>query len=94
MATAKDNRGMSPRPTNEPNTDTYRGKVGAAIRARREKLSISIAEFVDSIALYGIVIKDKTLYAWETGRNPVPIDNLPAIAAVLQTTVKRLMPDA
>lgn len=85
---------MSPRPKNEPNTDTYRGKVGAAIRARREARKLTVTEAIKSLASEGVHVGEKTFYAWESGRNAVPLDNLPALAAILGTTIKKLLPNA
>lgn len=94
MAKAKDNEGMSPRPKNEPNTDTYRGKVGAAIRARREALDISVTDIIKALAAEKLKVKEGTYYAWEQGRNAVPIDSLPALSIALRTTIKKLLPNA
>ena len=67
---------------------TFSGRMGALIRARREKLGISIAELATAAD-----VGEQTIYAWEIGRNTININALPDIAAKLATTAKKLTPD-
>jgi transcriptional regulator with XRE-family HTH domain len=79
---------MSPRLPNQPDESTFRGRVGAILRRRREQLGLSVSEVAESIG-----VATQTLYSWEQGHNPVPTDRLPHIAAALKTKVRRLFPD-
>ena len=92
--TTRSRRTVSPRPSKEPDESRYRGRLGAAVRARRESLGLTIPELVERLAVQGVAITDQALYAYECGRRPVGVDDLPAFAAALKTTIRRLMPEA
>lgn len=88
MLASDQTEAMSPRLPDPPDESTFRGRVGAILRRRREQLGLSVAEVAESIG-----VATQTLYSWEQGHNPVPTDRLPNIAAALKTKVRRLLPD-
>lgn len=75
------------RTTSAEDTTTYSGRLGKSVRARREKLGISVSDFAASLK-----VKPVTIYAWESGKNPVPINIVPTIAKVLGTTAAKILP--
>jgi DNA-binding transcriptional regulator YiaG len=76
------------RKTSAEDLTTYTGQVGARVRKRREQLGVTVDELADACQ-----VTAKTVYAWEAGHNPIPINALPLIAAKLGTSPKRLLPD-
>ena len=87
LASVQDRGSMNPRPKGEPNETTYAGRLGASIRTRREQIGMSVAELAQAIG-----VSEAAIYEWERARRKLNIDYLPAIAAALRTTVKKLMP--
>lgn len=75
------------RNTSAEDLSTYSGKIGARIRKRREQLAITVEDFANTLG-----VKLPTIYHWEAGRNPVPVNLLPSIASALSTSVHRLLP--
>jgi DNA-binding XRE family transcriptional regulator len=75
------------RSTSAEDLSTYSGKIGARIRKRREQLAITVEDFANKLG-----VKLPTIYHWEAGRNPVPVNLLPDIAAALSTSIHRLLP--
>lgn len=73
---------------------TYRGRLGASIRARREQQRLSVAELVDALMTEGVNVTATTLYHYEKGRRPIQVDDLPGFARALKTTVHKLLPKA
>lgn len=73
---------------------TFTGRIGANIRARRESLGHSAGEIHAKLEAAGLSLSLATLYNWESGHAPIPVDALPFIATALRTSVKRLLPDA
>ena len=73
--------------------DTLSGRLGAAIRARREKLNVTVDELQAKLTSQGCDVSAQTIYAWESGTRQIPINDLPAIAASLGTTIRKLMPE-
>lgn len=86
--------GMTPRPNKRPDTSRYRGVLGLAVRTRREQLGMSVEMLVARLAELGVEINQQTLYSYESGHRPIHVDHIPAFAAALKTTIKKLMPDA
>lgn len=80
------------RNTTAQDLDTYSGRLGANIRARREKLGLSVSEFVASLTSKKVKVKAVTIYAWESGQNPIPLNAVPAIADALGWSVSKLLP--
>ncbi len=74
------------RPTNDPDTSTFTGRVAAEIRRRRLARKLS-AE--DAAAAAGVPVQ--TWYNWERGRH-LPLDRLPAIAAAVKCRPRLLIP--
>lgn len=81
-------------PQSSHNRGKYRSSLGLAVRARREKLRMSVEQLVNAVNANGGSISVESLYKYESGRRPIQVDDLPAFAAALQTTVKKLVPDA
>lgn len=79
--------------TSARNTESYSGRLGAAVRERREKLGLTVEAFKLSLALHDIEVGEPTIYHWESGRNPIPINSLPAISAVLKMPIRKLLPE-
>lgn len=70
-------------------------RLAARIRELREKQGLSVPELAAMIPdAAGKPLPDQTLYGWENGRRKVDLDTLPAIAAALKTTLRKLMPEA
>jgi len=87
LATVHD-EAMSPRKRErEIDTSTYRGRLGAKIRARRIELDISVATLAEAL---GVAVQ--TVYGWEFGEHGVEIDRLPEIAKILKTDVHSIIP--
>ena len=82
------------RPPSEPDTSRYRGRLGAAVRSRREKLGLSIAELRDRLETHGASVSKAALYKYESGERPIVVDDLPAFAAALQTSIRQLLPNS
>lgn len=78
---------MAGRPPNKPNLSTFPARVGASIRARRERLKKSGD---DAAAVAGV--PRATWYAWEAGRS-LTLQQLPRIAKALGCKVRLLLPD-
>jgi transcriptional regulator with XRE-family HTH domain len=87
MMASVHSRVMSPRRENPPNEVTYAGRLGAAVKARRKKLGISVAELADALG-----VSEATIYDWEKGRRTLDINYMPAIAFALKTSILRLFP--
>ena len=87
MASGNQTEAMSPRRANPPNDATYAGRLGAAVKARRQKIGMSVAEFADAVG-----VSEATIYDWEKGRRTLDINYMPAIAVVLKTTILKLFP--
>ena len=83
---------MNARPAKDPDQSRYRGVVGAAIRARREKLGLTVPDLVERLASEGCQLAEIAVRQYEQGKRPLPIDALPAFAAALETTIHRLLP--
>lgn len=79
--------------TSARNTESYSGRLGAVIRERREKLGMTVEAFKLSLAQHDVTILEPTIYHWESGRNPIPINAMPAIALVLKMPIRKLMPE-
>lgn len=78
---------MAGRPPKKPDVSTFPGRVGAAIRARRERLKKSGDE-----AAAAAGVPRATWYAWEAGRS-LTLQQLPRIAKALACKVRLLLPD-
>lgn len=81
------------RPQGQPDLSRYRGRVGDAVRKRREKLRLTPEELSQRLAGYGVEIGARAIYAYEQGTRPISLDDLPAFAKALETTTRRLIPD-
>jgi len=73
--------------------DTYSGRAGAIIRARRESLELTADDLRQMMALRGMDVSLPTIYSWESGRAIMPLEALPIIASALKTSPKKLLPD-
>lgn len=72
--------------------DTYSGRLGARIRKQRAALEMSVESFVTALKSRDVEVENVTVYAWESGRNPIPLNAVPAIAATLRVPVLDLLP--
>ena len=73
--------------------DTYQGRVGAAVRARRVAIDMTVEALRDKLAAAGFDVSTDTVYAWEQGRGKMPVNVLPDLAAALSVKLKKLLPD-
>ena len=78
---------MAGRPPNKPDLSTFPARVGAAIRARRERLKNSGDE-----AAAAAGVPRATWYAFEAGRS-LTLQQLPRIAKALGCKVRALIPN-
>lgn len=78
---------MSARPSKQ-NLDTYTGRLGAAIKARRQRRRMTADEFAAAVPT-----SLATVYGWESGRKQVPVNLLPAIARALGVSIHTLLPN-
>lgn len=78
---------MAGRTPKEPDLTTFAGRVGAGIRARRERLKKTGDE-----AAAEADVPRATWYAWESGRS-LTLQQLPRIAKALGCKVRALLPD-
>jgi len=85
---------MSPNRDRPSDLSTYRGRLGAAVRKRRKALGLSQGALAERLAQHGTDVSVPALSTYEGGKRPIQIDDLPAFAAALETTVKKLLPDA
>jgi DNA-binding transcriptional regulator YiaG len=76
-----------PRTAHEPDTSTYKGRVAAQIRRRRERAKLSVAEAAQRA---GVPVQ--TWYHWEQGRT-LPVEALATVARALRCQPKHLVPD-
>lgn len=54
------------------------------IAKRRRTLRLTQEEVVERMRQYGVERAAPTLANWETGRQPIPVEALPALAAALE----------
>lgn len=80
------------RPSKQPDQSTYRGRLAARIRARRESLGLAVADVEARLKAAGTPISSHALYKYETGERPVTADDLPALAKALATSIHKLIP--
>lgn len=80
------------RPRKQPDMTRYTGRVAARILKRRAALGMTTDSFRDALGTQGLTVNMNTLYAWDQGRNPIPIDTLPTIARALRCEISELMP--
>jgi transcriptional regulator with XRE-family HTH domain len=93
MATAtRQTRRAMPRRQKEPDQTTYKGRLGANIRKRREQLGLKPAHVADIMREHGADIGEKSVYAYELGTTGIDLDHLPALAAALNTSIRKLLP--
>ena len=78
---------MSGRPPEPIDESSFPGQVGARIRARRERLKLTVPKAAERAGS-----NEQTWYNWEVGRH-LPLDRLPAIAEALGCKVRTLIPD-
>lgn len=60
-------------------------KISNGLRKQRENSGLSVKQAIDALKEYGIVISEKTLYAWEVGRNMPDADALLALCDIYAT---------
>lgn len=80
------------RPPKQPDKTTYRGRLAARLRSRREVLGLTVAHLEARLEAAGTPISSHALYKYETGERPVTADDLPALAKALETTIHKLVP--
>jgi transcriptional regulator with XRE-family HTH domain len=77
---------VAARPKNEPDLDTYAGRVAARLRYLRERRNWTIADVQERLAAKGHKIPPSTLYAYERGKSgdgvDLPYRLIPVFAAV------------
>lgn len=84
----KQNEAMNPRRRETtPDESTYRGRLAAAIHARREAIDMPVAELAEKVG-----VTTQTVYEWERGASAIDWNRLPALAKALRTTPRRLIP--
>lgn len=71
---------------------TYSGRTGAAICARRISLGLSIEDFRKKLLAKNCEVSTQTIYAWEAGTRPIPLNDIPAISAVLSLRPHDFLP--
>lgn len=91
-STTTRNRKLAARPHAKTDTSTYSGRLGLAIRKRRQDIGVSVADIVTALNVAGFNLQAPAVYNWETGVNPIPMNALPTLAKVLKTTVHELLP--
>lgn len=70
---------------------TLSGRIGNAVCILRTFKGTSVEKFRAALARHGCEVSEATIYAWEAGTRPIPINDLPAIAKALRTTVRDLI---
>ena len=78
--------------TYRENTDTYSGRLGAAIRARRQELGLSVPQLVAKLKRHKCNTAPTSLYSYEQGAVQIQVNDLPAFAKALDTTIQDLLP--
>ena len=91
-AAAIDNRRAMPRPSKEPDTSQFSGRIAARIRAERERIGLSVEELAAKIEGAGYSIAAPTLYHWENGNRRPDLDALPFIAKALRLRLSDFLP--
>lgn len=90
MLASKQNEAMSPRrQTRKPDLTTYRGRLAARIRERREEVGLSAIELGEILG-----VTRNTIHAWEAGEKALDWERLPALAKALRIAPGRLIPPA
>lgn len=79
--------GSMPRNANDPDEQSYSGRVAA----RLKELRLSKGKDIDDLAAT-LGVSAKTVYQWESGRSSPQYDKLPAIAAALGCSIRQLFP--
>ena len=85
-------RKVAARPQSKGNPNTYSGRLGTVVRTRREALAISVEAFKDALEALDVTVTDHTVYHWEKGLRPIPLNAVPAIAKVLKLAIRDLLP--
>ncbi|MFH5806044.1 helix-turn-helix domain-containing protein [Alienimonas sp. DA493] len=80
------------RPPKEPDTTTYRGRLGARLRSLREGQGWSVEELRDRLEAAGLDVTVRTLNGWESGSSSPTVEKYPTIAATFGVTVHGLLP--
>lgn len=84
---------MSPRPPKPAPTKTYTGHVAEQLRYLRACAGLSVEELRDRLEALGQPVPLSTVYAYERGQMPLPLDLAPAWASALRLlTVAELFP--
>lgn len=83
---------VAARPQTKGNTTTYSGRLGAILRKRREELGLSVEAFKDFLATNDVEVTVHTVYHWEKGLRPIPLNAVPAIAKILKLAIRDLLP--
>jgi len=71
---------------------TFSGRVGHAMRVRREAIGKSVEDVQRALDAADIPATTAAIYHWESGRRPIPINALPVIADLLRVSVRSLIP--
>ena len=83
---------VAARPQSNADLSTYTGRLGAAVRKRREELGLSVDDLSASLAAAGIEATKHSVYHWEKGLRPIPVNALPALAKTLKLAIRELVP--
>lgn len=81
-----------PRPPDDVDTSTFRGRFGANLRTLRRKKFETREQFREALVAAGMTTTMATISRWESGRNIPELNEWPIIAAVLGCDVRRLLP--
>lgn len=84
---------MSPRPPKPAPTNTYAGHVAQNLRYLRAVAGLSVGELRDRLEALGQPVPLSTVYAYERGQIPLPLDLAPAFASAFRClTVAEIFP--
>lgn len=82
---------MSPA-AKEPDQSTYSGRFAARLRMLREKAGLTGEQAVKAICDSGYRVGKTAYYNWESGKHEPPLNAFPAIASVMGTKPRTLLP--
>lgn len=80
------------RPRKPPDMTRYSGRVADLMLKRRKVLGMTTEAFVAALIRAGFDANINTVYAWDQGRNQIPLDSLPFIARALRCDISEILP--
>ena len=78
----------------DPDLDTYEGRMGAHLRALRERKHWSVDALIEKLSLVGLDAAKTTIYSWEQGHRLPSMQAVLALSAVYGKNPRLILPEA